>query len=97
MVRLLKNFLDKFDQIGVVNFIKDKSGNNLLMQQSLCGNIKRVFNDKYVEISDDINKNNIIILRNDPSNIESNKINLSEEQISIHYNDDVINLMGYKK
>ena len=97
MVRLLKNYLDKFDQIGVISFIKDSNGNNLLMHQSLCDKVKRIFNGKYIEIYDDKSKNNSVILRNNPYDIKSNKTNSSEEYISIHYKDDVINLMGYKK
>lgn len=97
MIKLLKNLLDEFDQIGVISFIKDKEGKNVLMQQSICDSVERSFNGKYIELGnkDDSNITNILLCNN-PNNIISDSINDSEESISLHYNDVVINMMGYK-
>lgn len=99
-MRLLKDFLDKFDQIGVTTFIKNIEGENILMQQSRCNHIERIFNGKFIEMNYKDNENtltNNIVINNNPYEIVSNTINDAEEAIAIFYDDVIINMIGYKK
>lgn len=96
-MKLLKDFLDEFDWIGVINFIKGNNGENIMMHQSLCNNVKRIFNGKFIELTNSENAMATnILLCNNPSNIESSNVSESEKSILLHYDDKTINMMGYK-
>lgn len=99
---MLKEILSQFKQIGVTNSMKGSDGKNILLQQSTCDHVERIFNGGFVELS---NKNNSetlyspskVILKNNPDNISITSVNEYEDRITLTYDDYNVQLMGYGK
>lgn len=97
---MLKDFLEQYDRVGVINYVKDKDDTSILMQQTIYTFIKSVFNNQYIELSTDkgcvytISK---ILLRNNPDSILVENKREHEQNITLLYHDDIqIDLIGYK-
>lgn len=98
---MLKKFLEQYDHIGVINYIKDTNNTTILMQQSVFTYVKRIFNNEYIELNVDNNSiYNIskLLLKNNPEKILINDKKEHEENIILLYHDGLkIDLIGYKR
>lgn len=96
---MLKELLDKFDQVEIVDFITDKNGKKIAMRQLFCNQIERIFNNNFIEMRQE-NPGSItvkIIMDNSPENIEIKPIDEHKKSIKLTYRGREIDLIGHKK
>lgn len=101
VVYLLKKVLDQFEQIGVTNCIRERSGKLIEMHQSVFTKSNRILNGEYIELNDSEDEffsKSKCYLRNNPQDIQIINGENVESKIVIEYFDGTtITLIGYKK
>lgn len=96
---MLKELLDKFDQVEIVDFIIDKNGKRIMMCQLFCNRIERIFNNNFIEMRHE-NPDSIavkIVMDNSPESVEIKRIDEHKESIRLTYGKKEIDLIGHKK